>query len=316
MQLKELGEFGLIDWIRHEFASVPHGDCRGIGDDCAVIPCGSSESLLVTTDMLVEDVHFLRSAISPYQLGRKSLAVNLSDVAAMGAYPVASFLSVALPADVSADWAEDFLRGYRSLSSEFRTPLLGGDTTSSHQGIAINVTAIGSSANRRIKYRSDAVDKDKIFVTGVLGDSAQGLIDIKNGLTDTPFIHAHLDPTPCVDEGIWLANQPEVHAMMDLSDGLASDLDHILKASGVGAEVSLELIPNNSSVELAVTGGEDYQLLLTVAATDSDRIAAEYAHAFGRPLYEVGSIVTDTDSIRWLDHGRCVNPDWQGYRHF
>lgn len=149
MELRELGEFGWIAGIREKFRGVPSGESLGIGDDCAVIPCGDGEALVVTTDMLIEDVHFLRAVIPPYLLGRKSLAVNLSDVASMGAVPIASFLSIALPGDVSAGWADRFTDGYRSLSEEFGVPLLGGDTTSSQDRIAINVTAIGVSPVRK-----------------------------------------------------------------------------------------------------------------------------------------------------------------------
>ena len=249
MELRELGEFGWIAGIREKFRGVPSGESLGIGDDCAVIPCGDGEALVVTTDMLIEDVHFLRAVIPPYLLGRKSLAVNLSDVASMGAVPIASFLSIALPGDVSAGWADRFTDGYRSLSEEFGVPLLGGDTTSSQDRIAINVTAIGRIARAKVKYRSGARENDIVYVTGYLGDSAQGLLDIRSGAYDSPFVAVHHDPHPCVNEGIWLGNQPEVHAMMDISDGLASDLSHILEESKTGAEISIERIPTRTTVE-------------------------------------------------------------------
>lgn len=143
MQLNELGEFGLIGLIREKFASVSAAGYEGIGDDCAVMPCGDGTSLVVTTDMLIEEVHFRLCTTDPYRLGRKSLAVNLSDIAAMGAAPAASFLSIALPSDTAVEWVGRFLDGYRSLSSEFSVPLLGGDTTASPGKLAISVTAVG-----------------------------------------------------------------------------------------------------------------------------------------------------------------------------
>lgn len=316
MQLNELGEFGLIDKIGELFSSIPHHGCRGIGDDCAVIPLGSAESLTVTTDMLVEEVHFLRSATDPYRLGRKSLAVNLSDVAAMGATPFASFLSIALPRNVTAEWTEQFMEGYRSLSGEFGVALLGGDTTSAPEHIAINVVAVGRADNRKIKYRYTAKEKDIIYVTGYLGDSAQGLIDIRNGAGGSAFARVHLDPAPCVREGIWLGEQPEVHAMMDLSDGLASDLRHILKASGVAAEVLLDKIPTKVGVKLAVSGGEDYQLLLTVAANSAPKIAAAFTAQFGRPLYEIGKIKAGAPDITWIGERAAEIADSRGFCHF
>ena len=156
MQLNELGEFGLIGLIRKKFASVSAAGYEGIGDDCAVMPCGDGTSLVVTTDMLIEEVHFRLCTTDPYRLGRKSLAVNLSDIAAMGAAPAASFLSIALPPDTAVEWVERFLDGYCSLSSEFFVPLLGGDTTASPGKLAISVTAVGRVPDSEIKRRASA----------------------------------------------------------------------------------------------------------------------------------------------------------------
>ena len=147
-------EFGFIDHIKELFATLPDNGFEGIGDDCAVLPVGEGESLVFTTDMLAEGVHFLRSATSPRELGRKSLAVNLSDVASMGARPVATLLSLSLPTDTAGTWAEEFMVGYRELSEAFGVTLAGGDTTRSAAGITINVTAIGRIADAHIKRRS------------------------------------------------------------------------------------------------------------------------------------------------------------------
>ena len=152
----DMTEFGLIDTIRDMFAAIPRNGFDGIGDDCTVFPLGSGESLVFTADLLTEGVHFLRTATSPRELGRKSLAVNLSDVAAMGARPVATLLSIALPADAADAWAAEFMLGYRELSEEFGVTLAGGDTTRSLSGLTINVTAIGRAADAHLKRRSDA----------------------------------------------------------------------------------------------------------------------------------------------------------------
>ena len=178
------------------------------------------------------------------------------------------------------------------------------------------MTAIGRIARAKVKYRSGARENDIVYVTGYLGDSAQGLLDIRSGVYDSPFVAVHHDPHPCVNEGIWLGNQPEVHAMMDISDGLASDLPHILEESETGAEISIERIPTRTTVELAVTGGEDYQLLLTVGAEAADRIAAEYVRHFGKPLYGIGRIRSGAPDIIWSDNGEVVRPQWKGFRHF
>ena len=312
----DMTEFGLIDTIRDMFAAIPRNGFDGIGDDCTVFPLGSGESLVFTADLLAENIHFLRRATSARELGRKSLAVNLSDVAAMGARPIATLLSLAIPHDLPEGWIEDFMEGYRDLSAQYDVGLVGGDTTASDSGLVVNVTAIGRIARAKVKYRSGARENDIVYVTGYLGDSAQGLLDIRSGVYDSPFIAVHHDPHPCVNEGIWLGNQPEVHAMMDISDGLASDLPHILEESKTGAEISIERIPTRTTVELAVTGGEDYQLLLTVGAEAADRIAAEYVRHFGKPLYGIGRIRSGTPDIIWSDNGEVVRPQWKGFRHF
>lgn len=314
MDLSGLGEFGLIELIRERFASIPSHGCEGIGDDCAVLPLNTTESMVVTTDLLVEDIHFLRDRITPEQLGRKSLAVNLSDVAAMGAAPVASFLSLSLPPGVTGVWIDAFLAGYHALSTQFGVPLLGGDTTSARDRLTVSVTAIGRAENTHLKRRGDAKPGDRIFVTGYLGDSAQGLQDMLSG-RDTPFIALHNKPEPFVNEGIWLGGRNEVHAMMDISDGIASDLMHILQMSGVGAEVSLDMIPTNTPIELAVAGGEDYKLLLTADVGAAARLAGDYKAKFGEPLYEIGRIVAG-EEIRWLDRGNPVLLECEGFAHF
>ena len=210
--------FGFIEQLAARFVALPANGFEGIGDDCAVLPVGNGEALLFTTDLLTEGVHFLRAATSARELGGKSLAVNLSDVAAMGGRPVATLLSLSLPADTTDAWATEFMEGYREMSERFGVTLAGGDTTRSTAGIVINVTAIGRADATHIKRRSDARAGDTIFVTGELGASGAGLNDILAGRYDTPAAAIHRNPQPHVAEGLWLGARPEVHAMMDLSD--------------------------------------------------------------------------------------------------
>ena len=319
MQLKEWGEFGLIDRIRTLFGdlgSTVFPDAEGIGDDCAILPAGDGTAWVITTDMLIEGVHFLYDAITPHELGHKTLAVNLSDIAAMGAEPVGSFLSIALPEKTTTEWMTGFLEGYKALSARYDLPLLGGDTTSSLRDVAISVTAIGRAPLDRIKRRNAAQPGDLIFVTGPLGDSAEGLADVLAGHPDTPAAHLHHMPTPLIHEGIWLGTQPSVHAMMDLSDGLASDLLHILRASGLRAFIDTDAIPTRTSIARAVTGGEDYQLLLTASPTGAGLLSAEFASRFGTSLYPIGETATGKPDIVWLRGGIPFTPDWHGYRHF
>lgn len=310
-------EFGFIERIREAFSSLPSNGFEGIGDDCAVLPLGGGESLVFTADMLAEGVHFLRAATSAAELGRKSLAVNLSDVAAMGACPIATLLSLSLPKDATDAWAAEFMDGYRELSEQYGVALVGGDTTRSEAGITVNVTAIGRVADAHVKRRSAARAGDIIFTGGELGGSGAGLRDILAGRCDTPLAALHRNPTPQVAEGIWLGERTEVHAMMDLSDGLASDLRHVLDRSGVGAELDLDRIPvaPGSDLQTAACAGEDYKLLFTAAPESAAALAAGYRDRFGTTLYPVGRI-TAAPGLVWLRDGQPVTLDWQGFTHY
>ena len=310
-------EFGFIENIARMFGQVPTRGFEGIGDDCAVLPLDDERALVFTTDLLVEDVHFLRSAASAFEIGRKSLAVNLSDVAAMGAEPVASLLSIALTDETAGEWAEEFMQGYHDLSEQWSVPLVGGDTSRSKSGVTINITAIGRVKPSDIKRRSAARAGDVVVVGGPLGGSAAGLRDILADRSDTALAHLHRNPEPQIAEGLWLGRRREVHAMMDLSDGLASDLGHILRASGVGAEIETENIPTVATIEDAVCGGEDYKLLFTVAAEAADDLLREFAERFGCEARAIGHIVgAYTGEIVWLCNGRQITHDWHGFTHF
>lgn len=310
-------EFGFIKQIEALFASLPANGFEPIGDDCTVLSIDGGESLVLTADMLTEGIHFLRHATSARELGRKSLAVNLSDVAAMGARPVATLLSIALPADATDAWATEFIEGYHELSEAFGVALAGGDTTRSAAGITINVTAIGRADTRHIKRRSDARAGDVIFTTGELGASGAGLRDLLEGRLDTPVAAIHRNPQPQVAEGVWLGARTEVHAMMDISDGLASDIRHIMARSGVGARIDLDRLPIAASADtrMAACAGEDYKLLLTVDATAAENLAAQFRARFGTPLHPIGRI-TPTPDLVWSEHGIPVALDWQGFVHY
>ena len=314
------GEFGFIDKIKQQF-DIPE-TMLGIGDDCAIMPGGEGE-FVYSTDMLMEGVHFLRNAASPEDIGWKSLAVNLSDIAAMGGTPVASFLSIALPNDVQGEWADRFIAGYAEISKKFNVPLLGGDTTSSLRDIAIDVGIIGRSPRGKSIKRSGASAGHGIYVTGNLGDSAGGLQAILNNWDKTTevksLIVSHIKPSPRIKEGQVLMNTGMVGAMMDISDGIASDLKHILKASGVGAKVHLDRIPisdnlkwvcqkyEKNAYELATGGGEDYELLFTAHAGIESLVDF--------PIYQIGEIVTG-DSLIWMQSDKAVNFDIKGFTHF
>ena len=304
----------MIDRIRQGIR-LPEG-VLGIGDDCAILPQKDGIDTLVSTDMLVEGSHFLLSGISSYDLGWKSAAVNISDLAAMGARPVASFLSLALSPEVDAEWMDEFIRGYRDISDKYSCALLGGDTTASRKLVCINVAVMGEVPSGKAKLRSTACEGDLICVSGFLGDSAAGLRLILES-EDGPacLLEKHRRPEPRVAEGMELCSDPGVHAMMDISDGVASDLRHILKASSVGAEVDCGAIPMSTQmqktcaslgldpVEKALCGGEDYELLFTIGEQELKRLDVEH--------YVIGRI-TAGSTLVWKGSDR----DYLGFRHF
>ncbi len=336
MRSTKLGEFDLIELIRRRAGTGLPADWEGIGDDCAVLPWSSGESLLLTTDMLVEGTHFRMDWTTPYQLGVKALAVNLSDVAAMGGRPVASLLAIGLPPGVGhraergvgqggdrgveMAWAEEFLRGY----SSFGVPLIGGDTTASENGITLSITALGIVENTHLKRRSGAQAGDLIGVTGWLGSAAGGLKALQSGIYEADsLLEALHTPRPHLPEGAWLGAQPGVHAMMDVSDGVAGDLRHILKASGVAAQVDLEKLPISSDLqrvalkngwnatELALTGGEDYVLLFTFDPALKQQIEEQGFTIIGRV------VSANADTPGRIDFGgECNGLDFRGYSHF
>ena len=314
------GEFGFIDYINAVFP-VPDGTV-GIGDDCAVLPAGEGE-LLFSTDLLMEGVHFLRSESSPEDVGWKAAAVNLSDIAAMGGKPVATFLSIALPKDAQGEWAERFIEGYRQISSQYDVPLLGGDTTSSLRDIAVNVGILGRCQSGKRLMRSGAKVGETIYVTGPLGDSAAGLQAILKGIRRSEevktLIERHKRPLPRVDAGVILIQSGKVGAMMDISDGIASDMRHIMKASKVGAVIALDRLPLSSELisvcaeqgwdryALSTSGGEDFELLFT----GPDGLENE----LDIKVYPVGKIV-DGNELIWTVEGSAVDYDYMGYKHF
>lgn len=312
-------EFGFIEHLRNLTKTLPDGGFEGIGDDCAIYPVGDGDSIVITTDALNEGVHFLRHAASAAEIGAKSLAVNISDVASMGATPIASLLSIGIPANLPKGWIEAFTNGYIEASRRYGVALIGGDTTSSLDGITIAVTAIGRTKSCNIKRRSAAKVGDTILVAGSLGGSAVGLHDILSNHIDTIAANIHRNPTPQVAEGEWLGKQHTVHAMMDLSDGLASDLRHILEESKVGAEIEVEHIPlyEGATIEQAVSGGEDYKLLFTAESNAIDNLAQQFLDRFGYKLYPIGSIVANGEyKIKWLKEGVEIATQWRGFEHF
>lgn len=333
MGLKDIGEFGFIQRIRHGCLTRPEDVIRGIGDDAAAFRTDGRLVSLITTDLLVERVHFLREAISGLDLGYKSLAVNLSDIAAMGGTAREAFVSIAIPEECGLTYLEEIFEGMKRLAAEFEVNILGGDTTRSMADLVINVAVYGVVPENEILTRDAAAAGDVVFSTGFLGDSRAGLhLILDKVCADTPelkaLLTAHRRPSPHLREGRFLAGRPGVRAAIDVSDGLSSDLGHITEASRVGARLVAEKIPvsqnlthycdrfNRSALEYALSGGEDYTLLVTASAAAAGAIACDFEQHFGRPLYVIGEITTSPGIELVHADGNTTAVTPTGWDHF
>lgn len=274
MKLKFLTESELIAAIRKDFSGKTSDLILGIGDDAAVVRVGGRK-LIITKDLLVEDYHFLTSLYPSYYLGRKSLSVNLSDIAAMGGKPKYALLGLALPESKGAAWVKDYFSGFKATAQEYGVLLIGGDISEAKK-ITVSVTLIGEGKN--ILTRSGASPGDSLFVSGTLGDAKQGLLLLKKGFKlgkekkADPLIHAFLNPVAQISLGLGLSRSRLASSMIDVSDGLSVDLAHLCQESGCGAEIQMNKLPLSSELcfwqrkayDFALHGGEDFQLLFSI----------------------------------------------------
>jgi len=305
----------------------------GIGDDCAVLEPAPGTRLLATTDLLIEDVHFRRRYAEAADIGWKSLAVNISDIASMGGRPRWALVALACPAGTTPEEIDAFYEGAHAIGREHGTAVVGGDTSSSPRGWFVNVTLLGETT--RPILRSTARPGDVVAVTATLGRSAAGLAILERDAaprdvdpdTLAEMTAAHLRPRPRVAEGRWLGEAEGVTGMMDLSDGLATDLGRLCAESKAGATVKVDAVPiadgtrrvaialGRDAVAWATGGGEDYELLVTCAADAFSRLASGLARATGTTLTAVGTIERSA-GVRFVDgHGRAVEVA-RGFEHF
>jgi len=323
MKLHRLGEKELILAIREEFRTRQAGLEIGIGDDAAVFKIGG-KNLVVTKDLLLESVHFLLRLHPPRLLGRKSLNVNLSDLAAMGALPKYALLGLGIPLRTETGWIEDFFAGFKSAAKEHGVKLIGGDVTRA-QKVALSVTLLGEGRN--IIERGGARPGHFLFVSGALGEAREGLLLLKKGAklgedkrVDKMLI-AFLDPKAQVELGKELSRLRAASAMIDISDGLSVDLGHICEESGFGAEIERERLPvsfelvalQKRSFDFALNGGEDYQLLFSVPPdklSAVSRLKKKYGLThIGKVIKEKGIFLVDSRGRR-----RPIQPDtWQHF---
>lgn len=323
MRLAELGEFGLIDRIAHRVAPAPSVPL-GIGDDAAALLPTPGNLTLITSDMLLEGVHFDLAFCDPQSLGRKSLAVNLSDLAAMGAQPRQFLLSIALPAEIPLEFVDGFMAGVLEQAERFGVTLVGGDTCASKGGLAISITALGEQRPERIVKRSGARAGDLIYLSGTVGDAAAGLGELRDGVRQGFLVARQLDPQPRVAAGVALAEAGLASAMIDVSDGVLADLTHICELSGVGARVAVAGLPLSDEYRaacgadpfaLALSGGEDYELLFCSPRERAAEVEALF-DGMGLRLSRIGEITRGKALELFTPEGGRYAPPLRGFDHF
>ncbi len=318
-------EIELIRGIRRRASQGPRNSVvrLGIGDDCAVLRPGKGEEMLVTTDFSIEGVHFRREWHPPESVGHRCLARGLSDIASMGGKPQAAFLSLGLPSELPQSWVDAFFRGFLAVAGKYHVTLAGGDTAQSPAGIIADVVVLGSVPQGEAVLRGVARPGDSIYVTGALGSAAATLKQLfesgKAPLRGKAH-RAHFYPEPRVAVGQWLRKRRAASAMIDLSDGLSTDLSHICEESNVGAVIEEKALPiqlrvrkRKDALELALHGGEDYELLFTA----SKRLTVDRIE--GVSVTRIGEIVPlrrgrSTMQLVGEKHSTELQP--QGWEHF
>lgn len=309
-------EFGLIHRLTHLIPRSLQGP-YGIGDDCAILPVGGGKSLLFTTDVIVEGVDFLigKGGARPEAVGHKALAVNLSDIAAMGGRPLAFVVAWGIPKNFSQDWIARAGKGMVRLARKFRVAWVGGDISRAGR-LFISIALLGEGETRKLVRRKGAKPGDLIYVTGTLGGSILG---------------KHLDFMPRLAEAQFLVRRFHPTSLIDISDGFIQDLEHLLKASRVGAMVDLDRIPisgaarskskdsQQKALQSALTDGEDFELLFTLPCRESSRLENVWRRNFPRlSLTRVGEILHGAPKIKWVRKGERARL-WfhkKGYTHF
>ena len=341
MKLSQLGEFGLISRAKEIFIpSDKEGVVVGIGDDCAAIKPREGFLLIATADVLIENIHFKLDYIQPYQLGIKSININLSDIAAMGGIPLYALLSIAVPQNISVNFMDDFFKGVKDGAKRFKVSIIGGNVSSSKNEFSINITVLGEAEEKYMPLRKGAKAGDKIFVTGYLGNSAAGMKILKSGQWQKKLIERHLMPSPRLTEGRFLAVRGLATSMIDISDGLASDIRRICEESKVGANIFIKNIPISkelknftssqlktrgthpadgssklkTSLDFTIYGGEDYELLFTVKPENVRKLKSLWKN-MKTPITMIGEITKRGINLVNTD-GKAIPLTKEGYNHF
>jgi thiamine-monophosphate kinase len=336
MRLADLGEFGIIERIRRLLPAMPSDVVVGIGDDVAVLDTAGPHYLLATCDIQVENVHFLRHGINPQQLGRKVIAINVSDIAAMGGRPRWALVSLGLPRDLQVDFIDELYRGLEVQAQAAGIAIVGGNLSQIEGPLVIDLFLLGECDRDCLLRRDGAQVGDVVMVTGEFGDARAGLeLLLRPHLqvsqeTQARVLAAHLTPQPRLAEGQILAASKRVHAMLDVSDGILSDLGHICEASRVGSALELARIPISHACcdvaraagvnpeNWALTGGEDYQLLFTTPPGDAAAIQELLNTGTGAMATVIGRIAPAAAGITLIGPDGIAVPHagTGGWNHF
>ncbi len=316
-------EFEFIESIKRRF------NLSKIGDDCAVLPKDSKTDLVMTTDLLVEDIDFKLEWSKPEFIGHKSLAVSLSDVAAMGAKPVWAMISIGIPEKIwKTDFVEKFYDGYMRLAKKFDVEIVGGDVSKTPDKIVIDSIAAGETKKGKAVLRSGAKVGDLICVTGTLGGAAVGLKLLENGEQYEKSKHKKLlrrqfAPNPQTEIGQVIGAENLATSMIDLSDGLSSDLFHLCQSSKVGAKIYADKIPAEprisnfkseiSNLNFAMNGGEDFELLFTVSPKKYFQTENTLKK---RGFFHIGEITANAEIIELITNAKPLILQPKGFRHF
>lgn len=334
MKVSDLGEFGLIRRLRSRVKGSGQGLTIGIGDDAAGFETPDGMVNLATCDVQVEGVHFLRSVMSPFQIGRKAAAINISDIAAMGGDPCFMLVSLGLPEDLPVSFVDELYQGLEHECGLFDVRIIGGNMARSPERIFIDIFLLGRVEKGAALVRSGARAGDLIGVTGTLGNSAAGLELLLDDSIQVPsevkrrLVQAHVAPNPRVEQGRLLANLGLASAALDVSDGAAADAAHICEESNLSAVLYLDRIPVSDSaraaasaagknvMEYALFGGEDYELLFTAPENAMDEISAALKKT-GTSATIIGCMEQGAPEVRILDeNGSPVDMKAAGWDHF
>jgi len=327
----KLNEEDIILLAKKYFNTNLNNSIKGIGDDTAVFKPSKTNYELFTSDMLVEDVHFTLKTITPYNLGWKSLAVNISDVASMGGIPTCATLSIGLNNKINYSWLEEFYRGIRDCALEYSVDIVGGDTVSSPHSIIINISLLGKT-NKAV-YRNNIKNNYVLASTGELGNSYAGLWVLqnieKNFSEDELYcIEKHTKPMPRVKEGIFLSSNTQNLSMLDSSDSLYTSMKILCEQSNLGIKIFEDNLPiskqtkaiakkaNINPIDFTIYGGEDYELIIALPRQELENMQNEYIRMFNSKLIYMGEFTENSNEITLVTKNQSINLKDESFKHF